>query len=105
MREKATGYTDELFSLGFEVHVIVNETEKARAYADGLLSKLDLDLGNDLRNRSRNAASLGVARQSQLREQSDDKYYVDPTFGQVLVWLAQVVVPLWWVTLIKLLPN
>ena len=78
MREKAAVY-QRTVQFGLRVHVIVRETEKeARAYADGLLSKLDLDLGNDLRNRSQDAASLGVARQSQLREQSDDKYYVEP---------------------------
>ena len=78
MREKAAVY-QRTVQFGLRVHVIVRETEKeARAYADGLLSKLDLDLGNDLRNRSQDAASLGVARQSKLREQSDDKYYVEP---------------------------
>jgi alkanesulfonate monooxygenase len=59
--------------------VIVRETEEeARAYADGLLSKLDLDLGTDIRNRAQDAASLGVMRQSQLREEADEKYYVEP---------------------------
>ena len=41
------------------------------------MSKLDLNLGNDLRNRSLDA-SLGVARQSQLRAQADKKYYAEP---------------------------
>ena len=43
-----------------------------------MLSKLNLDLGNDIRNRAQDAASLGVARQSQLREQADESYYVEP---------------------------
>ena len=68
MTQKAAGY-NRTVQFGLRVHVIVRETEEeARAYADSLLSKLDLDLGTDIRNRAQDAASLGVARQSQLRE-------------------------------------
>ena len=78
MTQKATGY-NRTVQFGLRVHVIVRETEEeARAYADSLLSKLDLDLGTDIRNRAQDAASLGVARQSQLREEADEKYYVEP---------------------------
>ena len=78
MTQKAAGY-NRTVHFGLRVHVIVRETEEeARAYADGLLSKLDLDLGTDIRNRAQDAASLGVARQSQLREEADEKYYVEP---------------------------
>ena len=78
MTQKATGY-NRTVQFGLRVHVIVIETEEeARAYADSLLSKLDLDLGTDIRNRAQDAASLGVARQSQLREEADEKYYVEP---------------------------
>lgn len=78
MTQKAAGY-NRAVQFGLRVHVIVRETEEeARAYADSLLSKLDLDLGTDIRNRAQDAASLGVARQSQLREEADEKYYVEP---------------------------
>lgn len=78
MTQKAAGY-NRTIQFGLRVHVIVRETEEeARAYADGLLSKLDLDLGTDIRNRAQDAASLGVMRQSQLREEADEKYYVEP---------------------------
>ena len=78
MTQKAAGY-NRTVQFGLRVHVIVRETEEeARAYAEGLLSKLDLDLGTDIRNRAQDAASLGVARQSQLREEADEKYYVEP---------------------------
>ena len=78
MTAKAAGY-NRTVQFGLRVHVIVRETEEeARAYADGLLSKLDLDLGTTIRNRAQDAASLGVARQSELRESADDKYYVEP---------------------------
>ncbi len=78
MTEKAAAY-DRTVQFGLRVHVIVRETEEeARAYADGLLAKLDLTLGEDIRNRAQDAASLGVARQSRLREEADEKYYVEP---------------------------
>lgn len=78
MTQKAAAY-NRTVQFGLRVHVIVRETEEeARVYADSLLSKLDLDLGTDIRNRAQDAASLGVARQSQLREEADEKYYVEP---------------------------
>ena len=64
---------------GLRIHVIVRETEQdARDYANNLLSKLDLDLGKDIRNRAQDAASLGVARQAMLREEADNQHYVEP---------------------------
>ena len=78
MTKKAAAY-NRTVQFGLRVHVIVRETEaESRDYADALLSKLNLDLGNDIRNRAQDAASLGVARQSQLREQADESYYVEP---------------------------
>ena len=78
MTQKAAAYKRTV-QFGLRVHVIVRETEEeARDYADGLLSKLDLDVGTEIRNRAQDAASLGVARQSQLREAADEKYYVEP---------------------------
>ncbi len=78
MTEKAAFYNRKV-QFGLRVHIIVRKTEKeAREYAKGLLSKLELDLGKDIRNRSQDANSLGVARQSILREESDKNYYVEP---------------------------
>ena len=78
MKEKAAAY-NRTVQFGLRVHVIVRETEaEARDYADNLLSKLNLDLGTDIRNRAQDATSLGVARQSQLRDESDEKFYVEP---------------------------
>jgi len=63
---------------GLRVHVIVRETEQeAREYAKNLLSKLDLNLGKDIRNRAQDTASLGVARQAMLREEADNQHYVE----------------------------
>lgn len=76
--EKASKY-NRTVQFGLRVHVIVRETEKeARSYADKLLSKLDFSLGENIRNRSQDAKSLGVARQSKMREEADKKYYVEP---------------------------
>lgn len=76
--EKASKY-NRTVQFGLRVHVIVRETEEeARSYADKLLSKLDFSLGENIRNRSQDAKSLGVARQSKMREGADKKYYVEP---------------------------
>ena len=78
MTNKALEY-DRTVQFGLRVHVIVRETEQeAREYAKNLLSKLDLDLGKDIRNRAQDAASLGVARQAMLREEADNQHYVEP---------------------------
>ena len=75
---KASEY-ERTVQFGLRVHVIVRETEQeARDYANNLLSKLDLDLGKDIRNRAQDAASLGVARQAMLREEADNQHYVEP---------------------------
>ena len=78
MTNKASEYKRTV-QFGLRVHVIVRETEQeARDYANNLLSKLDLDLGKDIRNRAQDAASLGVARQAMLREEADNQHYVEP---------------------------
>ena len=78
MTLKAAAY-NRTVKFGLRVHVIVRETEKeARDYADSLISKLDIKMGTDIRNRAQDSTSLGVARQSQLREEADEKYYVEP---------------------------
>ena len=78
MTLKAAAYKRTV-KFGLRVHVIVRETEKeARDYADSLISKLDIKMGTDIRNRAQDSTSLGVARQSQLRQEADEKYYVEP---------------------------
>ena len=65
---------------GFRVHVVVRETEaEARSYAERLLSKLDQQTGDAIRNKSLDAQTFGVARQTELREQaaSNDGYIED----------------------------
>ena len=77
MTEKASKYNRKVL-FGLRIHVIVRETEKeARQYAKNLLSKLDLDLGDNIRNRAQDSKSLGVSKQSQLRDESDSEHYVE----------------------------
>lgn len=78
MTTQAASFGREVL-FGLRVHIVVRETEKeARDYAAGLLSKLDIDLGNNLRNRAQDAQSLGVSRQTSMRLQADEEHYVEP---------------------------
>ncbi len=63
---------------GYRVHVVVRETEReARAAAERLLSRLDAETGEAIRNRSLDATSVGVRRQSELRENAAQDGYVE----------------------------
>lgn len=74
MAEKAAAH-GRTIDFGFRSHVIVRETEtEARAAADRLISKLDLEKGQEIKERSMDSKSYGVQRQDELRAQSDDLY-------------------------------
>lgn len=63
---------------GWRSHVIVRETEEeARAAARRLLSKLDDEAGTEIRQKSLDSKSAGVARQAELREGADDEGYAE----------------------------
>jgi alkanesulfonate monooxygenase len=63
---------------GWRSHVIVRETEdEARAAARRLLSKLDDHIGQEIRRRSLDSKSAGVARQAELRDSADDEGYIE----------------------------
>ena len=77
MKTKALGY-NRIVQFGLRVHVIVRESEnEARDYASKLISNLDLDLGEDIRNRAQDSKSLGVSMQSELRSKADKDFYVE----------------------------
>lgn len=77
MAEKAAAY-GRTIDFGFRAHVIVRETEaEARAAAERLISKLDPEKGQEIKNRSMDAQSAGVKRQDELRAQSKD-LYIEP---------------------------
>ncbi|MCV2876517.1 LLM class flavin-dependent oxidoreductase [Rhodobacteraceae bacterium XHP0102] len=64
---------------GLRVHVIVRDTEaEAREYAEYIVSKLDADQGDAIRNRALDAKSLGVSHQAKNREIADDAGYIEP---------------------------
>lgn len=77
MSDKAAAYGRKI-DFGFRAHVIVRETEtEARAAADRLISKLDAEKGQEIKNRSLDTQSAGVKRQDELRAQSKD-LYIEP---------------------------
>lgn len=77
MKAKALRY-NRTVQFGLRVHVIVRETEtEARKYASKLISNLDYNLGNDIRDRAQDSKSLGVSIQSELRSKSDKDFYVE----------------------------
>lgn len=64
---------------GLRIHVIVRETEReARAAAQRLVSRLDDAVGREIKHRSMDAKSLGVARQDALRARADEEGYIEP---------------------------
>jgi len=78
MTNQAAGFGRTVL-FGLRVHVIVRETEEeAKAYAQYLISELDLNQGDEIRNRAQDAKSLGVSRQSELRDSADEDYFVEP---------------------------
>lgn len=78
MSEKAAAH-NRTVDFGLRVHVIVRETEaEAKAYAQQLLSKLKLDKGKEIRERALDAKSYGVARQSEMRDRSDNDGFIEP---------------------------
>ena len=77
MKAKALRY-NRTVQFGLRIHVIVRETEaEARKYASKLISNLDYNLGNEIRDRAQDSKSLGVSLQSKLRLKSDKDFYVE----------------------------
>ncbi len=69
---------DRSLLYGLRAHVIVRETEaEAKAAAQRLVSQLDADTGDAIRNKSLDAASVGVQRQASLREAAADDGFVE----------------------------
>ncbi len=77
MGTRAAGFDREL-KYGLRAHVIVRETEaEARAAADRLISRLDADTGEAIRQKSLDTASAGVQRQNELRDSATDDGYAE----------------------------
>jgi alkanesulfonate monooxygenase len=77
LRARATRHGRTL-RFGYRVHVIVRETEdEARRAAARLVSRLDDTVGADIRSRSLDHTSAGVARQAELRATASDDGFVE----------------------------
>jgi alkanesulfonate monooxygenase len=77
LRRRAAAHSRTL-RFGYRVHVVVRESEaEARAAAAHLVAALDDEEGRRIRERSRDAGSVGVARQGELRAAADDDGYVE----------------------------
>ncbi len=78
VNERAAAHNRTL-DYGLRVHVIVRDTEReAREYAEHLVSKLDDEYGQLIRDRAHDSISLGVAHQARARELADQFGYVEP---------------------------
>ena len=74
-RARAVGRT---LRFGYRVHVVVRESEaEAREAAARLLSRLEEEQGEAIRNRSLDSRSAGVSRQGELRQSADDDGFVE----------------------------
>jgi alkanesulfonate monooxygenase len=77
MTARAAKYGRKL-KFGYRAHMIVRETEaEARTAAERLLSKLDADVGAQIRAKSLDSTSVGVQAQAQLRESASDDGYAE----------------------------
>ena len=64
---------------GLRVHMIVRDTEaEAKEYAEYIVSKLDDEYGQLIRERAHDSGSLGVSHQAKARELADKYGYVEP---------------------------
>ena len=70
---------NRVIDYGLRIHMIVRETEaEARAAAKRLISKLDLQKGQEIKSRSMDAKSAGVLRQDELRTRADAELFIEP---------------------------
>lgn len=77
MTARAASYGRTL-RFGYRAHVIVRDTQtEARDAATRLLSKLDAAKGEEIRSKSLDSASTGVAAQAALREGAADDGYAE----------------------------
>ncbi len=63
---------------GLRIHVVVRESEsEARDYARRLVSKLDGEIGLEIKHRAQDSDSAGVLRQDALRADADLEGYIE----------------------------
>ncbi|MFP6622971.1 MAG: LLM class flavin-dependent oxidoreductase, partial [Myxococcota bacterium] len=77
MSRRAAKY-GRTIDFGYRVHVIVRETEaEARDAARRLVSELDDEIGQAIKDRALDSKSIGVKRQDALREGADSEGYIE----------------------------
>ncbi len=77
MTERAARY-DRQLKYGLRAHMIVRETEaEAIEAANRLVSKLDDEVGQAIKNKSLDTQSAGVSRQNELREAAGDDWFAE----------------------------
>ncbi len=77
MSNRAAKYGRKI-DFGLRIHLIVRETEdEAIQYSKQLISKLDLQKGKELKERSLDSQSLGVLRQDELRAKAGENYFIE----------------------------
>ncbi len=70
---------DRTLDYGLRVHMIVRDTEaEAREFAEHIVSKLDDEYGQLIRERALDSTSLGVSHQARARELADQYGFVEP---------------------------
>ena len=70
---------DRTLDYGLRVHVIVRDTEaEAREYAQHIVSQLDDEQGQTIRERALDSGSLGVSHQARNRDLADMEGFVEP---------------------------
>lgn len=72
---KRAAAVGRVLDYGLRIHVVVRETEsQARDAAARLMSKLEVDRGEEIKHRAQDSRSAGVQRQDELRASSADDY-------------------------------
>ncbi len=78
VHERAVAH-GRVLDYGLRVHMIVRDTEQeAREYADYLVSQLDDEQGQAIKNRALDAKTMGVNLQAASRDSADSDGYVEP---------------------------
>ena len=77
MSDRANTYGRKV-DFGLRIHLIVRESEaEARSAAKVLMSHINAEAGGEIRRRAQDAASLGVARQREMRDMANTEGFVE----------------------------
>jgi alkanesulfonate monooxygenase len=81
LSKRAEKYNRKI-DFGLRIHLIIRDTEKeSKEAAKKLISKLNSNKADEIKNRSLDAKSYGVQRQDELRKNADSDGFIEP-----LIW-------------------